>query len=91
MITKNMYLDMESDMALEELQEELEGIKLMFNEKNCIKTRKKEKKFKNKFTHFCMLVTIRYLKSILIVFSLFLWVLSTQKRFANSKQSVFVN
>ncbi len=43
-----MYLDMESDMALEELQEELEGIKLMFNEKNCIKTRKKEKKFKNK-------------------------------------------
>lgn len=47
-ITKNMYLDMESDMALEELQNELEGIKLMFNEKNCFKNRKKEKKFKNK-------------------------------------------
>ena len=47
-ITKNMYLDMENDMALEELQEELDGIKLMFNEKNCFKQRKKEKKFKNK-------------------------------------------
>lgn len=47
-ITKNMYLDMETDMALEELQEELSDIKLMFNEKNCFKTRKKEKKFKNK-------------------------------------------
>ena len=47
-ITKNMYLDMETDMALEELQEELRDIKLMFNEKNCFKTRKKEKKFKNK-------------------------------------------
>lgn len=49
MISKNMYLDMDTDMALEELQNELEGIKLMFNEKKCIKTRKKEKKFKNKF------------------------------------------
>ena len=39
---------METDMALEELQDELEGIKLMFNEKNCFKQRKKEKKFKNK-------------------------------------------
>ena len=47
-ITKNMYLDMETDMALEELQEELSDIKLMFNEKNCFKKRKKEKKFKNK-------------------------------------------
>jgi len=47
-ITKNMHFDMETDMALEELQEELEGIKLMFNEKNCFKQRKKEKKFKNK-------------------------------------------
>lgn len=47
-ITKNMYLDMETDMALEELQEELSDIKLMFYEKNCFKTRKKEKKFKNK-------------------------------------------
>ena len=47
-ITKNMYLDMETDMVLEELQEELSDIKLMFNEKNCFKTRKKEKKFKNK-------------------------------------------
>ena len=47
-ITKNMYLDMETDMALEELQEELSDIKLMFNEKNCFKARKKEKKFKNK-------------------------------------------
>ena len=47
-ITKNMYLDMESDMALEELQEELNDIKLMFNERNCFKARKKEKKFKNK-------------------------------------------
>ena len=26
MITKNMHFDMETDMALEELQEELEGI-----------------------------------------------------------------
>lgn len=43
-----MYLDMETDMALEELQNELEGIKLMFNEKQCIKIKKKEKKFKNK-------------------------------------------
>ena len=40
MITKNMHFDMETDMALEELQEELEGIKLMFNEKNCFKQRK---------------------------------------------------
>ncbi len=48
MISKNMYLDMDTDMALEELQQELEGIKLMFNEKKCIKVRKKEKKFKNK-------------------------------------------
>lgn len=48
MITKNMYFDMETDMALEELQNELVGIKLMFNEKQCIKTKKKEKKFKNK-------------------------------------------
>ena len=48
MITKNMYLDMETDMALEELQEELSDIKLMFNEKNCFKPRRKEKKFKNK-------------------------------------------
>lgn len=47
-ITKNMYLDMETDMALEELQEELNDIKLMFNERNCFKARKKEKKFKNK-------------------------------------------
>ena len=43
-----MYLDMDTDMALEELQQELEGIKLMFNEKKWIKVRKKEKKFKNK-------------------------------------------
>ncbi len=48
-ITKNMYLDMESDLALEELKEELNDIKLMFNEKKCVKPRKKEKKFKNKF------------------------------------------
>lgn len=48
MITKNMHLDMENDLALEELQEELDGIKLMFNEKKCFKQRKKEKKFKNK-------------------------------------------
>lgn len=47
-ITKNMYFDMEQDMALEELQEELNDIKLMFNERNCLKPRKKEKKFKNK-------------------------------------------
>lgn len=47
-ITKNMHLDMENDLALEELQEELDGIKLMFNEKKCFKQRKKEKKFKNK-------------------------------------------
>ena len=47
-ITKHMYMDMESDMALEELQEELQDIKLMFNEKKCFKQRKKEKKFKNK-------------------------------------------
>ena len=39
---------MESDLALAELQEELEDIKLMFNEKQCFKARKKEKKFKNK-------------------------------------------
>jgi hypothetical protein len=36
------------EMELEELQNDLQGIKLMFNEKNCIKPRKKEKKFKNK-------------------------------------------
>ena len=48
MITKNMYLDMDTDMALEELQEELGDLKLMFNEKNCFKAKKKEKKFKNK-------------------------------------------
>lgn len=48
MITKNMYLEMDSDMALEELQEELNDIKLMFNERSCFKTRKKEKKFKHK-------------------------------------------
>ena len=47
-ITKHMYMDMESDMAMEELQEELQDIKLMFNEKKCFKQRKKEKKFKNK-------------------------------------------
>lgn len=47
-ISKNMYLEMDADLALEELQEELEGIKLMFNEKKCIKARRKEKKFKNK-------------------------------------------
>ncbi len=44
-----MYLDMENDMALEELQNDLQEVKLMFNEKICIKHRKKEKKFKNKF------------------------------------------
>ena len=43
-----MYLDMDTDMALEELQEELSDLKLMFNEKKCFKSRKKEKKFKNK-------------------------------------------
>ena len=48
MITKNIHLDMETDMALEELQDELNDIKLMFNEKQCFKTRKKEKKFKNR-------------------------------------------
>lgn len=47
-IAKNMHLDLEADMALEELQEELSDIKLMFNEKQCFKTRKKEKKFKNR-------------------------------------------
>ena len=49
MITKNIHWDMENDMALEELQDELNDIKLMFNEKQCFKARKKEKKFKNKF------------------------------------------
>ena len=48
MITKHMYMNLESDMALEELQEDLQDIKLMFNEKKCFKQRKKEKKFKNK-------------------------------------------
>ena len=48
MILKNMYYNMEDDMALEELQNELDGIKLMFNEKKCFKVKKKEKKFKNK-------------------------------------------
>ena len=42
-------MNLESDMALEELQEDLQDIKLMFNEKKCFKQRKKEKKFKNKF------------------------------------------
>ena len=43
-ITKNIHWDMENDMALEELQEELNDIKCMFNEKQCFKARKKEKK-----------------------------------------------
>ena len=46
MNSKNKYYGM--DTSIEELEEDLRDLKCMFNEKSFLKTRKKEKKFKNK-------------------------------------------
>ncbi len=46
MISKNKYYGL--DDSLEEIENELSEFKIMFNEKSCLKVKKKEKKFKNK-------------------------------------------
>lgn len=48
MISKNKFYGMEMEESLEELENELSQFKVMFNEKSCLKTKKREKKFKNK-------------------------------------------
>jgi len=47
-IAKNRYYGIDYEEGLEELQNELAEFKMMFNEKNCFKMKKKEKKFRNK-------------------------------------------
>lgn len=48
MISKNKYYGTDFVDNLEEIENELNEFKIMFNEKSCLKMKKKEKKFKNK-------------------------------------------
>lgn len=48
MISKNKYYGMDYESSLEEIENELQEFKMMFNEKSCFKMKKKEKKFRNK-------------------------------------------
>lgn len=47
-IARNKYYGIDYQEGLEELENELAEFKMMFNEKNCFKMKKKEKKFRNK-------------------------------------------